>query len=230
VLKVALREADIPSMSEIAGMVAKAGVLGSVRTRVRSGWRVPVLVAGVLAEVIVLTPFSLFAGANFRGSLGALPVAIACAVGLLVGPVAAATVALAGWAFFFPLIVHWSPVGLLALPLWIAPAAAVGVLADRLQRREHQLALVEAEHRYELLRRELADEAQHTLRTPAAVIHGMAEVLLRRDLGLSDQQTRRFLELIADSAQTLMEVPDRFEEREVESDRDLADAGVALTG
>jgi signal transduction histidine kinase len=161
-----------------------------------------------LAEIVVLIPFALTGRGPFIGSLGALPVGVACLAGFLAGPVAGAAVALAGWTFFFPFVVHWSPYGLVALPLWIGPAVLLGLVAQRLRARERELAVLEAEQRYEELRSELANQAQHELRTPAAVIYGMADVLLRDDFDLSMEQQRKFLGLIAESAQRLTDVPE----------------------
>lgn len=180
----------------------------------REAWirRLLVLAFGVLAEIVVLVPFALVGQhGHFVGSLGALPVAIACLAGFRGGPVTGAAVAFSGWAFFFPLIVEWSPFGLLALPFWVGPAALVGLIVERLKARDRQLAVLEVERRYEELRRDLTNQAHHEVRTPATVIYGMAEVLLRDDLDLTEEQSRRFLGLIAESAQRLGDVPERLE-------------------
>lgn len=184
-------------------------------TRARLSRRPLVLVLGVLAELVVLVPFSLYGQeGRFIGSVGALPVAIACLAALLAGPVTGAAVASSGWAFFFPGVIDWSPFGLVALPLWAGPATLVGFLKMRLNSRERELAVFEAERRYEELRRDLTNQAHHEVRTPATVIYGMAEVLLREDLDLTDEQTRKFLGLIAESAKRLGDVPERLEHHE----------------
>ena len=179
-----------------------------------SGHHKVVLAIGVLAEITVLVPFALLGRGPFIGSLGALPVGVACCAAFLAGPWVGVTVACAGWTFFFPLVVHWSPFGLVALVLWAVPAALLGYVAQRLKKRERQLAVLEAERRYEELRAALADHTQHEVRTPAAVIYGMADVMLRGEFEVSSEQKRKFLALIAESAQKLTEVPERLEDLE----------------
>jgi signal transduction histidine kinase len=166
---------------------------------------------GIVAEIAVQIPFAVLGQGPFVGSLGALPVGIACLIGFLAGPAAGATVAVAGWTFFFPLVVHWSPFGILALALWVGPAVLFGLVARRLRAREQQLIVFEAERRYEELRSELANQAHHEVRTPAAVIYGMADVLLRDEIELTPEQKRKFLGLIAESAQQLTDVSERLE-------------------
>jgi signal transduction histidine kinase len=183
-------------------------------TRTAPTYRIAVVALGAAAELVVLVPFALVERGPFVGSLGALPVGIACLAGFLAGPRGGAVVAAAGWAFFFPFVVHWSPYGLFALPLWIGPAVLLGAIAGRLRAREQELALVAADRRYETLRSDLANHAQHELRTPAAVIYGMADVMLKGELDLTAAQTRKFLTLIADSAQRLTNVPERLEQLE----------------
>jgi len=170
-----------------------------------------IVVVGIVAEIAVQIPFALLGHSPFVGSLGALPVGVACLIGFLAGPAAGATVAIAGWAFFFPLVVHWSPFGIVALALWAVPAMLLGHVARRLRTREKELLVFEADQRYEELRSDLANQAHHEVRTPAAVIYGMADVLLRDDFELSAEQRRKFLGLIAESAQQLTDVSDRLE-------------------
>ena len=201
---------DIPYVSDFAVRVVEEAVrLVSAQRRPVQRWRGAAVVVGILAELVVLTPFSVFGTpSQFVGSLGALPVAVACVTGFVAGPAAAVIAALSGWTFFFALLAQWDPAGLLALPLWMGPAAVVGMLAERVRARDRQLALLEAERRYEAARRELENVAQHTVRTPAAVIRGMADVLLRDHRDFSAEQTRAFIELIADSAQELLDAPE----------------------
>jgi signal transduction histidine kinase len=188
--------------------------------RKRPSWtqRAVALTLGVLAEVAVLVPFAVLGRGPFIGSLGALPVGVACVVGFFAGPAAGAAVACSGWVVFFPFVVHWSPFGLVALVLWVAPAVVLGIVAQRLRARERQLAVYEAERLYDEFRSQLANQAQHEVRTPAAVIYGMADVLLRGDFDLSQEQQRKFLALIAESAQKLTDVPEQLEKLEPTSE------------
>jgi signal transduction histidine kinase len=184
----------------------------------RRPWPAAVLVIGVVAEVLVLVPFSVFEHrGNFVGSLAALPVAIACVAGFFGGPRSAAVVGLSGWAFFFALVTGWSLYGLIAMPLWVGTGMFVGLLSDRLRRREHELALLEVERRFTGLRQDLANQAHHEVRTPATVIYGMADLLMRDDLQLTTAQKTKFLELIAESAERLGDVPGRLEHHQDES-------------
>jgi signal transduction histidine kinase len=189
-------------------------LLFATRKRLATRQRIVVLLLGVFAEVVVLVPFALLGRGPFIGSLGALPVGVACLAGFFAGPTVGAIVALSGWVVFFPFVVHWSPFGVVALALWVLPAVMLGVVASRLRARERQLAVLEAERRYEELRSDLANQAQHEVRTPAAVIYGMADVLLRGDFDLTREQHKKFLGLIAESAQRLTDVPDRLERLE----------------
>jgi signal transduction histidine kinase len=173
--------------------------------------RLGVLALGVAAEIAVLVPFALLGRGPFVGSLGALPVGIACITGFFAGPAVGATVALSAWLVFFPFVVDWSPFGLVALVLWVVPAALLGIVTQRLTARERQLAVYEAERLYEEFRSDLTNQAHHEVRTPAAVIYGMADVLLRGEFDVSQEQQRKFLALIAASAQQLTDVPDQLE-------------------
>lgn len=170
---------------------------------------------GVIAEVVLLLPFSdlvisTIKPGEFVGVAGALAVAPAALTAFLAGPFVGGLVALAGWAFFFPFIVEGSVNGLVPLPIWLGIAVLIGVLADRLRNRERQLARMEAERLYAEHRRGLANQAHHEVRTPATVIYGMAEMLLRDDLKLTAKQRREFLRMIADSAARLEDVPGRL--------------------
>ena len=60
-------------------------------------------------------------------------------------------------------------------------------------------------------RSDLANQAHHEVRTPAAVIYGMADVLLRGDFDVSREQEKKFLALIAESAQRLTDIPEQLE-------------------
>jgi signal transduction histidine kinase len=154
--------------------------------------RVVALVAGVTLELVAVLLISLdTAVRDTRGIGGESVVLLAVFGALAAGPVVGAAMAIAGWALFFPLIADDAPGSIIALPLWVLTTYAVGFVSARLVRSERTHT-----------RAELEVVAAHELRTPVAVILGMARSLRRHQLG--DEERDKLLELIETESENLL--------------------------
>jgi signal transduction histidine kinase len=147
-------------------------------------------VALELASMLILAP----ARVAFPGTPGAIGVAIAVLAALAAGPWIGALVAVTGWTAFFLLVAEVDPLALLALPLWAGISFAAGLVADELIARERELARSDVRHgelrRLDEVRSRFIALASHELRTPAAVIHGVAATLALRAGVLTEEQKR----------------------------------------
>lgn len=155
--------------------------------------RTAAIVVGVVLEVVVVLLISVDPGIRDTRGIGGESVVLLAVFGALAaGPLVGAAMTLAGWALFFPLIADDAPQSIAALPLWLVTTYAVGVVSARLARSERAHS-----------RAELEVVAAHELRTPVAVILGMARALRRHELG--DDQRDKLLELIETESQTLLD-------------------------
>jgi signal transduction histidine kinase len=151
------------------------------------------LAAGVALEAGAMALVGLHpAVRDIRGIGGESGLLLAVFGAIAAGRLVGTLMALAGWAVFFPLIAHEATASLVALPLWTGTALAVGYLSEQLVRSERARA-----------EGELDAVAAHELRTPVAVIHGMAQTLRRRDLDEPEQD--KLLELIEHEADRLLQ-------------------------
>jgi signal transduction histidine kinase len=154
--------------------------------------RVVALVVGVAIEVVVVLLISVDPGIRDTRGIGGESVVLLAVFGALAaGPLVGAAMTLTGWALFFPLIADDAPGSIVALPVWLATTYAVGVVSARLVRSERRHS-----------RAELEVVAAHELRTPVAVILGMARSLRRHELG--DEERDKLLELIESESETLL--------------------------
>ena len=154
------------------------------------------LAAVVLGIALEVAAFSLLDLSRFRDTLG-LPgvvgIAIAIFAALYGGPVAGGVVAAAGWSVFFFTLADRDLDTLVVLPIWIATAIVVGVVAARQLEFERRRTDT------------LVDEiASHEFRTPVATIHGMAQAL-RSGLDLTDETRDHILDLIAEESKKLLD-------------------------
>jgi signal transduction histidine kinase len=163
-------------------------------------------VAGVVLELLLVALIGADdAIAGVRGIGGESAALLAVIGALLAGPLVGAAMAAAGWALFFPLIAHSDWWSIVALPLWVSVATAVGLLSSALLRLERQR--IEAA-------RDL--QAAHALRTPVATIHGLVTVLTGES---SDIPSQPLLRAIADETERLLEA-DVFTEAAARRARD----------
>jgi signal transduction histidine kinase len=150
------------------------------------------LVAGVALEAAVMALIGVEPTIrDIRGIGGETGLLLAVIGAIAAGPLAGTLMALAGWAVFFPLIAHEAAASIIALPVWVGTALAVGALSEALLRSERARS-----------RAELDAVAAHELRTPVAVIHGMAQTLRRQDL--DDLERDKLLELIEHESDALL--------------------------
>jgi signal transduction histidine kinase len=131
---------------------------------------------------------------DIRGIGGETAVIIAVLGAVAAGPIAGAAMALTGWAIFFPTIANARLGSIAALPLWVATALIVGLTSERLVRSERGRT-----------RAQMQADAAHQLRTPVAVIHGMAQTLRKDELPLD--QREKLLELIVHESDQLLSAP-----------------------
>jgi signal transduction histidine kinase len=151
------------------------------------------LVVGVVVELVFVTLIGLdHTIRDTRGIGGESAVLLAVFGALAAGPVVGSAMALAGWAVFFPLIADSAAKSFAALPLWLLTTYAVGRVSQRL-----------AESERERMRADFEVVTAHELRTPVAVIHGMAQSLRRQDFGAEERD--KVLELIEEESRTLLE-------------------------
>ena len=120
--------------------------------------------------ILLLLPFSTINPSPWFGLPGALAVAVALVVAVMVGPLPGATVAVAGGLFFYfavadPDLPFRRDAAVLTVVVWIVLALAAGLVAERLRRRLvgafAEIADREAAVAIELTRRRAAqDEAE----------------------------------------------------------------------
>ena len=148
-------------------------------------------VVGALLELAAMGALAPFGFAE--GTPGGIGVAIAVLAALAAGPRVGVAVALVGWLALFFFVAEREPVSLVALAIWPATAYVVGLLARTLGRTELELGAREREgaelRRLDLAKTQFVALASHELRTPVAVIAGIASTLhLRGDLLDDDQR------------------------------------------
>ena len=147
-------------------------------------------VIGAGLVILLLLPFSTINPSPWFGLPGALAVAVALVVAVIVGPLPGAAVAVAGGLFFYfavadPDLPFRRDAAVLTVVVWIALALAAGLVAERLRQRLvgafAEIADREAAIAIELTRRQAAqDEAEAAQDEVAALHKRLAESLLPR--------------------------------------------------
>ena len=104
------------------------------------------------------------------------------------------------------------------------PVKQDGELADLANTFNHMadtiLKNIEELKEVDALRRELIANVSHDLRSPLSVIHGYIETLIIKDKSLSDEERRRYLEVVLKSSERLNKlVADLFELSKLESEQ-----------
>jgi signal transduction histidine kinase len=148
------------------------------------------LLGGLVEVAVVAAIGSDDTVAGVRGIGGETAVSLAVVGAVFAGPAVGATMALAGWATFFPLIAESAPGSIVALPVWTATALLVGQLSRVLVRAER--GRIEAER---------DAQAAHTLRTPVATIHGLVGVLRLRG---GDEELEKVVRALEDETERLL--------------------------
>ena len=150
------------------------------------GWAV--LTGGIVAEALNAVVFSDFflprvTETSARGTPAAIALAIAVFAALLAGARVGAVVAFAGWALFVALVAPgWGTV--VALPVWVGTALAVGFVSARVQALEWSY------------------HAIHELRSPLAAILGLTRTLDQQTFSERDQRVLVAIEDAASEALT----------------------------
>jgi signal transduction histidine kinase len=157
--------------------------------------RMAVTAAGVAIEVTVMAFLAAVPSVgDVRGIGGESGVIVAVLGAVAAGPVAGGLMAVTGWAIFFPFIANSHLASIAALPLWVATAVIVGWTSARLVRSERART-----------RSQMHADAAHRLRTPVAVIHGMAQTLRKDEL--PEEQRDMLLDLILTESDDLLRSP-----------------------
>lgn len=104
------------------------------------------------------------------------------------------------------------------------PVTQGGELADLANTFNHMadtiLKNIEELKEVDALRRELIANVSHDLRSPLSVIHGYIETLIIKDKDLTDEERRRYLEVVLKSSERLNKlVADLFELSKLESEQ-----------
>jgi signal transduction histidine kinase len=176
------------------GAAPGAGPRPTPRARFRGhGRALAALLGGIAAEALVFVLLDQAEFGDVLGLPGVAGVTIAVVAALYAGPVVGAIVAAAGWGVFFGTLAEADVETLVVLPLWVATAILVGVVAGRQRALERRRADTMIE-----------DIASHEFRTPVATIHGMAEAL-RGQPNLSEETRDHILELIAEESKRLLD-------------------------
>ena len=141
------------------------------------------LAVGIVAEILNAVVFSDFflpgvTETTARGTPAAIALAIAVFAALLAGARVGGLVAFVGWALFVALVAPgWGTI--VALPVWVATALAVGFVAARVQALEWSYRAI------------------HELRSPLASIVGLTRTL---DQATFSERDQRVLVAIEDAA------------------------------
>ena len=87
-------------------------------------------------------------------------------------------------------------------------------MADTILRNIEELKKVDS------LRRELIANVSHDLRSPLAIVHGYIETLMIKDSSLSEQDRKKYLQIVLDSSERLKQlVADLFELSKLEANQ-----------
>ena len=161
-------------------------------------------VAGAGLVILLLAPFATINPSPWFGLPGALAVAVALVVAVIVGPLPGAAVAVAGGLFFYfavadPDLPFRRDAAVLTVVVWIVLALAAGLVAERLRRRLvdafAEIADREAAIAVELDRRQVAqDEAEaaqqkaEAAQQEAATLHDRLERNLLPRVAVTDER------------------------------------------
>jgi signal transduction histidine kinase len=165
------------------------------------------LALAVALEFAAMAPFSAWLVRYPQGTPGAVGVAIAVLAAIAAGPLVGLAVAGCGWLAFFMLVAEGDAVALIALPVWLLTAVAVGLVTRALIQSERERFVGELERRElnELaqLKGRFAALAAHELRTPATAVYGIVRTLDARRQTLTGPQVRELEQTLVTQSERL---------------------------